>query len=64
MPREIPVAQPVSMPDMNIACNVLRGILGKAEKLVQDHLVSEIRGKENKQVAIASQTDVYPRTWN
>ena len=52
------------MPDVNIACNVLRGILGKAEKLVQDDLVSEIRGKENKQVAIASQTDVYPRTWN
>ena len=61
VPRESPVAQPVSMPDVNVACDVLRGILDKAEKLVQDDLVSEIRGQVNKQVAIASQTDVYPR---
>ena len=53
---ECPVAEPASMPDVNIACDVLRGILGKAEKLVQDDLVTPIRGSNGKQMAIASHT--------
>ena len=61
-PRESSDAELSStMPDVNIASDVLKGILVKAEKLVQDDLVSKIRGKNNKQVAIASQTDLYPR---
>ena len=50
-----------NLPTVNIACNVLKGILEKAEKLVKDNLVSDIKGKENKQVAIACHSDVYPR---
>ena len=49
------------MPAVNIAADVLEGILNKAEKLVQENLVSDIKGKGNKQVAIASHSDVYPR---
>ncbi|CAB4031854.1 Hypothetical predicted protein, partial [Paramuricea clavata] len=46
---------------LNIADDVLEGLLNKAEKLVQENLVSDIKGKGNKQVAIASHSDVYPR---
>lgn len=49
------------MPAVNIAADVLEEILNKAEKLVQENLVSDIKGKGNKQVAIASHSDVYPR---
>ena len=39
----------------------MRGFLKKADKLIEDNLVSDIKGKENKQVAIASQSEVFPR---
>ena len=50
-----------TLPTVNISRNVLKGILEKAEKLVKDNLVSGIKRKENKQIAIASQSDIYPR---
>ena len=57
-----PIAQnSVEVPTVNIAGDILQGILRKAERLVNDNLVSELKGKENKQVAIASESDVYPR---
>ena len=56
-----PVESQVFLPAVNIASDVMRGILKKADKLIEDNLVSDIKGKENKQVAIASQSDVFPR---
>ena len=57
-PRESSDAELSStMPDVNIASDVLKGILVKAEKLVQDDLVSEIRGKiTSKWPLLAKQT--------
>ena len=60
-PSTSPDENTLTLPTVNIAGNVLKGILEKANKLVKDNLVSDIKGKENKQVAIASQSDVYPR---
>ena len=56
----VPVESQVTLPAVNIASDVLRGILKKSDKLIEDNLVSDIKGQENKQVAIASQSDVFP----
>ena len=48
----------LTLPTINIVGNVSKGIL---EKLIKNNLVSDIKKKENIQVAIASLSDVYPR---